>query len=228
MLVDGDGTFISQRTHARLALIRVFLGTETMVVTAPGMSGLTIPFNPPATEDLDVTIWRDIVRAAAGWSEACSWFSDYVGNVCRLVKFSVSSTRGVDARYATDGEETAFADAFPFLLLSEASLGDLNSRLPAPMEMNRFRPNIVMSGSGPYAEDGWKRIRIGTVWFRVAKPCARCVIPTINQATAERGREPLQTLSTYRSRDGKTVFGQNLIHEGTGRIAVGDPVIIET
>jgi uncharacterized protein YcbX len=136
--------------------------------------------------------------------------------------------RQVDETYARPGDITSFSDGFPLLLISEASLQDLNSRLELPVPMRRFRPNLVISGCTPYAEDEWQRIRIGEIEFEVAKPCSRCIIPTIDTETAQRNpdREPLRTLATYRRRDNKVYFGQNLIHRGTGLLKVGDPLEI--
>jgi len=131
------------------------------------------------------------------------------------------AVRPVDPRYARPGDRVAFADAFPVLLISEDSLEELNRRLAEPVPMNRFRPNLVVRAGEPHAEDGWRRIRIGEVEFDVVKPCARCAITLTDQATAERGKEPLRTLATYRTRNGKVLFGQNLIHRGRGAVRVG-------
>src|SRR5262249_19187395 len=153
------------------------------------------------------------------------WLSDYLGQKCRLVRMADFTVRRLDERYAKDGE-VGFADGYPFLLISEASLSDLNERLAEPVPMNRFRPNIVTSGSGSYAEDRWKTIRIGTLEFRVVKPCDRCVITTVNQSTGDKGIEPLRTLATYRKSEAGVIFGQNLVHQGTGSIYVGDSIEI--
>ena len=115
---------------------------------------------------------------------------------------------------------------YPLLLISECSLEDLNRRLAEPLPMNRFRPNLVVRGCAPYVEDGWRRIRIGKIVFHVVKPCSRCTTTTVDQATGERGREPLMTLATYRRVGNKVMFGQNLIHEGTGKLVVGDELAV--
>ena len=132
--------------------------------------------------------------------------------------------RPLGSSTAQPGDQVSFADGFPFLLLSVASLDKLNRRLSLSVSMDRFRPNIVIEGCEPHAEDRWDRIRIGEVPFRFAKPCARCLVTTVDQTTGERGREPLRTLSTYRTVDGQILFGQNLVHEGRGAVGVGDPV----
>jgi hypothetical protein len=137
-----------------------------------------------------------------------------------------STFRPVNSHYATDNEQVSFTDGFPFLLISEASLQDLNKRLDEPVPMNRFRPNLVVSGCEAFAEDSWRQIRIGSISFNVVKPCERCVITTVDQALGIRGKEPLQTLSQYRRQNGKILFGQNLIHTSLGALQVGDSVEI--
>jgi uncharacterized protein YcbX len=134
--------------------------------------------------------------------------------------------RPIKSRYQVNNEQVSFADGFPFLLISDASLADLNQRLEQPVPMNRFRPNLVVSGCEAFAEDGWQSIRIGSIGFRVVKPCDRCVITTVDQTQGIRGKEPLLTLAQYRRWDGKIWFGQNLIHEQLGMLKVGDSVEI--
>jgi uncharacterized protein YcbX len=174
-----------------------------------------------------VTVWKDRVPAVDQGDEAADWFAAFLGAPCRLARLPDDYARRVDGRYARrPDDQTGFADGYPFLLLSEASLDDLNGRLASPLEMRRFRPNIVVAGCAPFAEDGWRRFRVGPIGFDVVKPCARCVVTTTDQETAERGVEPLRTLATYRRVRNKAMFGQNLVHEGSGVIRVGDPVEI--
>ena len=135
--------------------------------------------------------------------------------------------RPVNPMYAhSENDQVGFADGYPILLLSEASLDDLNSRLETPLPMNRFRPNIVVTNTEHYAEDTWKTIRIGDITLDIVKPCARCAITTTNQDTAERGKEPLKILSTYRNHEHGVIFGQNIIHRNQGQINIGDTVEI--
>jgi uncharacterized protein YcbX len=134
--------------------------------------------------------------------------------------------RPADPAYAPPGTRVSFADAFPFLLTSEESLRDLNQRLPQPLPMNRFRPNLVVTGDRPYEEDDWRDIQIGDIPMQVVKPCGRCVVTTTDQSTGIRGQEPLRTLATYRKRSGDAMFGQNLVHRNSGQLRVGDPVRI--
>jgi uncharacterized protein YcbX len=132
--------------------------------------------------------------------------------------------RPANPAFAPQGTRVSFADGYPFLLISEESLADLNGRLPRPVPMDRFRPNLVVAGGAPYAEDGWTRIGVGGLAMRVVKPCPRCVVTTTDQATSERTPEPLRTLATYRKVNGEVMFGQNVIHENSGRVRVGDSV----
>jgi uncharacterized protein YcbX len=174
-----------------------------------------------------VAIWKDQCVAVAAGAEADAWFTALLGTPCRLVTMPSSTVRQVDLGYAEPGDPVGFADGFPFLLISQGSLDELNRRLEHPVPMDRFRPNIVVDGCEPHAEDGWSRVTIGEISFRVVKPCARCVITTTDQQTGERGREPLRTLATYRRVGNKVLFGQNLIHDGVGAVRVGDPCVVE-
>ena len=138
--------------------------------------------------------------------------------------FPQDEFRQCDPVYAKPGEKTAFSDGFPYLLISQASLDDLNQRLDTAVEMKRFRPNLVIAGSQAFEEDNWKKIRIGDVSFRLVKPCSRCIIPSIDPQSGVKSAEPLKTLSSYRKRDNKIFFGQNLIAEGSGILQTGMPV----
>ena len=220
MVTDSDFRFLSQREEPRLALVEAFPTDEGLTVSGPGMESLSIAF--PDVPRESVGIWKDTVGAVRGGEEADDWFSRLFGFSCHLFYMDDAALRPVDPNYAAEGDIVSFADGFPLLLISSESLNDLNSRLPKPLPMNRFRPNLVVSGAGPFAEDTWKRIRIGEVVFDVAKPCARCSIPTIDQSTAERGDEPLRTLASFRKFDGKVWFGQNLIPRSPGAVCIDD------
>lgn len=228
MVVDANGRFLTQRQQSRMALIDVQAGDPSeLELSAPGMPPLQLSRSQadgPAADRIDVQVWGDHVSAQPVSGEADAWLSDFLDQACRLVHLPVDVRRPVDPQFAGPDDQVGFADGFPFLLISQASLDDLNARLDLPVPMLRFRPNLVVAGCQPYAEDGWRHIRIGDMRFRVAKPCSRCIIPTIDADTGERGREPLQTLMTYRRRDNKVYFGQNLVHEGSGRLEVGMPV----
>jgi uncharacterized protein YcbX len=224
MLVDEEGKSVTQRRYPRMALISPSFGPDRLVVRAPGMPDLVVPFRGEEGERIDVEVWGDWQRGAPVGEEADRWFGRFLGLSCRLVRKPYDDVRLVDSAYARDGDQTSFADGFPLLLISETSLEDLNGRLESPVPMNRFRPNLVVRGCAPYAEDGWEELRVGEAIFRVAEPCARCAVTTVNQESGERGKEPLRTLATYRKVDGEALFGRNLIHASLGAVRVGDPV----
>ena len=224
MVVDQSGTFISQRSHPRLALVATSIHDGALRIEAPGMPALETSLDPSPTVGTRVRVWND--RCDATWvgEGPGRWFSEFLGTSCNLVHMPDDTIRPADPRYASSGTRVSFADAFPFLLISEESLNDLNRRLPEPLPMNRFRPNLVVAGAQPYEEDEWSRIEIGAIGFRIIKPCARCVVTTTDQATATVGKEPLRTLATYRKADGKVMFGQNAVHDRAGYLRVGEPV----
>ena len=223
MVVTLDGDFVTQREQPRLALVRPELTGDALVLRAPGMSELAVPLIPSGRERVKVQVWDDITEGVPVSPEAAQWLSRFLGQVVRLVWMPGDVIRPTDPAYAL-GHRVSFADGFGFLLISEASLSELNRRLERPLPMNRFRPNLVVSGSEPFAEDGWRELRLATLELTVVKPCDRCVTTTTDQETAERGVEPLRTLATFRKRNGKVLFGQNLVHRGNGRIAAGSVV----
>jgi uncharacterized protein YcbX len=223
MVVDSDGVFLSQRSLPRMALLSPRLEDDALNLDAPDMSTLRLPTEWEGGEEIDVRIWRDRVRARLVSPDADAWMSHFLASPVRLVHMGSDEWRTTDPRYA-EGFRVSFSDGYPVHLLSEESLIDLNEKLMDPVPMNRFRPNLVVSGGGPYGEDGWRRIRIGQVEFAVVKPCARCTVITVDQSEGVAGREPLATLSGYRGAEGKVYFGQNLVHLGTGQLAVGDRV----
>lgn len=225
MAVDPAGGFLTQRTVRRLALVGTALECDALVLSAPGRPCHRIPFEAAPAGAADVEVWGDRVAAHDEGDGAAAWLSDALERPARLVRMPEATRRPAD--HGAHGDRpVSFADAYPFLLLSEASLAELNRRMEVPLPMRRFRPNLVIRGAGPFAEDGWRRIRVGTVTLDVVKSCARCAIPTVNQATGEAGREPTRTLATFRRRDGAVHFGQNALHDGPGRLAVGDPVVV--
>jgi len=228
MVVDEAGVFLSQRSHSRLALVVPSIRDGTLQVDAPGMPTLQTPLHPTNTVATSVTVWDDTTPATWVGDRAAEWFSDFLGCACTLVHMADQVVRPADPAFAPPGVRVSFADGFPFLLISEESLANLNRRLAEPIPMNRFRPNLVVAGGEPHAEDGWGRIEIGGVRLQVVKPCARCLVTTTDQDTGERGKEPLGTLATYRKVGGEVMFGQNVVHENTGRLRVGDLVTMGT
>lgn len=221
MLVDRQGLFLTQRELPRMTLVRTSIQSGRLTLQAPGMNDLLLPPESDSDETVPVKVWRDKCLARSAGKDADNWLSGFLDTGCRLVYLPDDQLRQVDLDYADKGDQTGFSDGFPLLLISEASLQDLNSRLPEPLPMERFRPNLVVSGCEPYAEDRWKRIRIGEIEFKLVKPCSRCAITTVNPESAQTGVEPLKTLSSYRREGNRVYFGQNLIHTGIGELGLG-------
>lgn len=227
MIIDSSGRFLTQRGHPHVTLIDAFIDEGWLTMRAPHMPLLNIPCHKRG-EQVDVVLWEDHCKAIDQGEQAARWLSEYIGVTCRLVHIPDSYVRQVDQHYAnSEQDQVGFADGFPFLLISQASLDDLNNRLFQPIEMKRFRPNIVVSGCRPFAEDTWRKIRIGNVVFTLVKPCARCVVTMIDPQTSVQGKEPLRTLATYRHITGRGVmFGQNVVHNNVGSIRIHDTVQI--
>jgi uncharacterized protein YcbX len=221
MLVDSRGRMITQRTHPRLALARPAIEGERLIVGAPGCETLALPLHPCDAVSTTVTIWDDSCLALWQGEAAARWFSSLLDADVTLVYMPEATWRPAEPAYAPPSSRVSFADAYPMLLLSEESLADLNRRMAVPLPMNRFRPNLVIRGVAAFGEDQLGAFTIGEIGFRAVKPCDRCAITTTDQETAERGAEPLRTLATFRKQDGKVYFGQNVVHQGTGSIAVG-------
>jgi len=227
MLVDAQGKFMTARQHPALAMVDTRLENETLHVSVAGQPELMLPLQASECEVTKVTVWRDQCDAMSAGAEADAWFSDYLGVESHLVRMTDDMVRGVDQDYGQAGDEVSFADGFPMLLITEASLNDLNTRLEQPVSMRRFRPNLVVDGDVPYAEDNWRRFRIGSVEFEGVKNCSRCIFTTIDPDTGIKhpGTEPLRTLSQYRRRpEGGVYFGQNLIPRSGGVVRLGDEV----
>lgn len=230
MFVDDRGMFVAQRSGRGLGtavtsvcLIRTAVTNGTLTLTAPSMPPLAIPLHGNGVE-IPVTVWDDRVSAIDQGDEAEAWATEWLSRErpgrYRLVRMPDDAHRPAKIGDA----EVAFNDAYPFLLISEASLADLNARLPEVLPMNRFRPNIVISGAAPYEEDRMDRFRIGALEFHGTTLCLRCPTTATNQDTAERGKEPLKTLATYRKQRDGVVFGRNFNHLGAGTIKVGDAI----
>ncbi|MFE2225818.1 MOSC domain-containing protein [Streptomyces kronopolitis] len=231
LLVDAEHRQLTQRQLPAMALARAQeLPGGALRLTAPGRQPLTVEV-PACGETFPVEVWKDRVEAVPAEGAAAEWFRAYLGVECRLVHLDApDERRPIDPEYSEPGDTVGFADGFPLLLTTSSSLDALNSLIAqgdhadeGPLPMNRFRPNVVVDGTAPWAEDDWRRIRIGEVVFEVAKPSARCVVTTTDQHTAERGKEPLRTLARHRRFGDRLVFGQNLIPRGTGTIRIGDP-----
>ncbi len=228
MLVDEAGRFLSQREMPQLATLRPHLCNDRLILRC-GDAELDVPLHPHEGERVRVEIWRDSIEALHLGDLADEWLRDVLGLDARLVWMPDDARRPVDPAYALPDDVTSFADGFPFLVLSAASVADLNNRITSgggqPIGADRFRANFLIEGATPYAEDNWARFRIGECEFEAVKPCSRCLIPTLDQTTGERtGPEPLRTLATYRARGGKIALAQNALARRLGTVRVGDEV----
>ena len=226
MLVDEEGIFMTQRLNPKLALFKISLDEPKRQLTVT----LDQDHYSISTEQTDSTtirakVWDDEVDVTEVSKQCSQWFSEKLNIECRLVSFPEQNPRPVNPLFKVNDEQVSLADGYPFLIIGEQSLADLNARLQQPVPMNRFRPNFVFSGGIPYEEDTWKVFRIGENRFFGVKPCSRCVLTTINQETAEQGREPLAMLSTYRKQNNKIYFGQNLLAIDHNVIKEGDEII---
>jgi len=221
MLIDEAGIFITQRAHSNMAFFKLSLAGEQFTVNFKG-DYIHLPSGAPVSQvPITATIWDDTIEVHEVLGEYSRWFSQRLGMNCRLVYFPEENPRLVEEKYRIENDSVSLADGYPFLIIGQSSLDDLNARLENPVPMNRFRPNFVFTGGKPYEEDQWRNFTIGKNRFAGVKPCGRCALPTVNQETAERGAEPLATLNSYRRVDNKVYFGQNLlaidgyeIHEG--------------
>ena len=227
MLVNQEGEFMTQRAIPEMALFQTAVFSDHLAVTHKKKNlSINIPFLP-SEQTMMVQVWSDRCRARIVSTEVSEWFSDLLSIKCNLVFMPETTRRRVDGRYARDKEITSFSDAYPFLLVGQSSLDDLNSRLKEAVPMNRFRPNIVVKNSASFEEDEWAHFSISSVDFWGVKLCARCVITTIDQEKAKKNKEPLKTLATYRMRNRNIYFGQNLLHKGEGLIKIGDQLEIK-
>ncbi|KAK9067766.1 hypothetical protein SSX86_011877 [Deinandra increscens subsp. villosa] len=256
VVINSKGRGCTQRVEPRLALVQVELPMEAfslgyepnkssyMVVRAPGMTELKVSLAKPCLRSDGVTVWEWSGSALDEGDEAAKWFTDFLGKPSRLVRFNEESeTRAVDPHYAT-GFNVKFPDAFPFLLISEASLDAINEQLKEPVNINRFRPNLFVNGCESFAEDLWKQIKINQLTFRGIMLCPRCKVPTVNQEDGTQGSEPTETMMKFRSSKvlevdttktqykGRVYLGQMLVCEDDNKwknkiVSVGDVIEVE-
>lgn len=234
MLVDANGRFISQREHATLACLHcIARETGFRVTDVRDGAYIDLPWSLQDGTNASAEVWGDVVEVLHAPMEVSAWFADKLGVACSLTYMPERSHRPIDPTYAQG--ITALNDGFPYLIVSTASLEDLNTRIVAnggaAVTMERFRPNMVIDGGAAFQEDGWREIAIEGARFAVVKPCARCVITTTDQRTGERGKEPLRTLATFRRRKGndgevKVDFAMNAVALHGDLVRVGDLVTV--
>lgn len=224
MVVDGEGEFISQRSDALLGQVRPAIDGVHLSLRSASAGELELPLAGDHGSEIRVRVWADDVDAVDCGDAAAGFMTRQLGRPARIVFMPGTTVRPVTGSDVPVGVRVSFADAFPLLIIGDGSLDELNRRLEQPVEMLRFRPNIVVGGAAPHAEDAWRSIRLGDVECDIVRPCARCMVPTIDLATGVAGREPTRTLSRYRRWDGKVWFGQNAVHRSPGTLEVGGPV----
>ena len=227
MLINSNNDFMTQRQYPQMALLQTSFESDLLKVHHKNetIGPIKIPLNHLSENEIEVPIWDDFCMAQTSSKEIDDWFSQALNVECRLVYMPDSTERIVDPEYSPEKKIVGFADAYPFLIIGEKSLEELNSKLETPLPMNRFRPNFVFDGGSPFFEDTFNNFKIGSIKFQAVKPCARCVVTTVNQDTAEKGNEPLITLSKFRKVDHKVMFGQNLIGFDEGEIFLGEEII---
>lgn len=236
LLTTPDGQFVTQREIPAMALLGTALEPPYLQVFLKKNPGerILIPLAPAVSkmEKTRVQVWSQTCAARRHDSVINAWFSQILGQKLELVYMPDTTRRRADGRYAPPGQYVSFADGFPFLIIGQASLDELNRRLAQPLPMDRFRPNLVFTGGSAHEEDDWKQFRINNLSFAGVKPCARCIIPTTDQETATRAAEPLKTLATYRLTGNKILFGQNVVWLGNGEenamLRVGDNISVQT
>lgn len=225
MLIDENNTCMTQREYPAMALFKLQWQEGKFLIHYSG-EFMELPFIN-AGDNMQAVIWDDTVEVVEVNNQLSNWIADLLKTKCRLVAFPEKNVRPVEIQYALKNEQVSLADAYPLLIIGQSSLDDLNKRLKDPLPMNRFRPNIVFTGGDAFEEDGWKNFRIGKTRFAGIKPCARCVLTTVDQHTGEKGKEPLVTLATYRKRGNNIYFGQNLLPLDGHEIKMGDEIILE-
>ncbi len=227
MLVNEHNVFITQRENSLLSLFKSSIQGAAFKVTFH-YDAILLPFVHPLNHTpIETAVWGDAVTTFEVSRAHSDWFSERLGMKCKLVSFPEENPRPVAADYKIHDEQVSLADGYPLLIIGQSSLDDLNGRLASPVPINRFRPNLVFMGGEPFEEDNWKLFNIGKNRFAGVKPCARCIVPTINQDTAEKEREPLLTLSRYRKRDTEIYFGQNVLAIDHYEINEGDEITFE-
>jgi len=224
MVIDQNNTFVTQRKFPKMCLIRTELINGDVFISADNAGRCRVPAGE--SERRDSSVWGTDVSGDDCGDEAAHWVSEFLGKECRIIYMNDDYTRLVDTDFANHKETVAFADGFPLLVTTQASLDDFNLKSGLEIGMNRFRPNIVITGNIAWAEDQWQKIKIGDVELSLVKPCSRCIMPSVDPETGEKQMQVNQALLTHRRRDKKTYFGQNALYTKQGTINLGDEVSV--
>ena len=229
MIVDSDNLFMTQRKFPQMVFIDVKIEDGKLIFQhrINKANRLELPLAEFPQKKVSVKVWEDTCEAVEYGKAINDWFTGMLEYKCKLVYMPDRTERKTSTQYFSETKNVSFADGYPFLIIGEESLNFLNSKLIEPITMNQFRPNIVFSGGKEHDEDAWENIKIGHLNFSVGKPCARCVVTTINPRNSKKGKEPLATLSKYRNVDNKILFGQNAISHDYGIIKIGDKITVQ-
>jgi len=227
MVIDKNQVFVTQRKFPKMCLISTELVNGELFISADDSSRCKVPAG--GSKLTSSSVWGTVVSGEDCGDEAAQWVSEFLDKQCRVIYMDDDYARLVDPNFARQNQTVAFADGFPLLVTTQASLDDFNAKLltqesQLEIGMERFRPNIVISGNDAWAEDHWQRIAIGDIELSLVKPCSRCIMPSVNPMTSEKQMEVNHALLKYRRRDKKTYFGQNALYETLGTIRVGDAV----
>lgn len=226
VIATPAGRFMTQREFPRMALIQPHITDSTLTLSAPTMQPLSLPIIQQGDPQA-VTVWRSTVQAIDQGNGAAQWLSQFLQAELRLFTMQAGVERKINPAFAQGSNDiVSFADGYSILVIAQASLDNLNSKLAEPMPMTRFRPNIVVTGCDHHAPDRWRHITIGNIPMTGAKPCARCAVTTVDPSTGIKGKEPLTTLATYRKFPNGVMFGMNLIQHKLGTLTVGDAIRI--
>lgn len=226
MIVDANGKFITQRTVPQMVLIKTALDENQLTLSVSDQEPHQVPLTHPNSEKMDVVVWKDSLTVSKVGNETDAWLSAVLGIPCHLVYIEDDVLRQCDLDFSQQGDRTGFADGFPILMISEESLNDLNARLDTTVDMRRFRPNIVIAGCEPFAEDELSDFTLGDIAMKGVKLCSRCPMPMVDPDVGERtSQEPIATLAKYRKWDSKIFFGMNVIHQQQGELAIGDVLV---
>lgn len=227
MVVSPEGKFMTQRTFPQMALIHTEINNGALTLRKEGMDNHSVPTTSHDSAMMEATVWKDTLKVHKVSNETDVWLTQAIGEACHLVYISDDVMRQCDLEFANEGEQTGFADGFPILIISEASLDDLNQKLNNKVDMRRFRPNIIIDGCEAFAEDQFTSFRIADIPMRGVKLCSRCPLPTVDPDTGiKTSQEPIATLMKYRKWDNKVFFGINVIHESEGTLKVGDKLVL--
>ena len=229
MVIDGEGVCVTARERPQLVRIRADVTGDGLRLVMDGREPLTAQYPDAGSRAVRAWIWGQACAALDAGDVAAHWMSDAIGKSVRLVAMDHRAKRRPDPDVTRPDDEVSFADCHPVLVIGQRSLDDLNTRTPESVSMRRFRPNLVVSGGAPYAEDTWRRVRVGTVELEGVENCERCELPTVDPDTGipDPGREPMRTLARYRRRlTGGVFLGQNLVPRSAGTVRVGDRVVV--